>query len=49
MFSAVLSILQDAGYDLDWFTDEGLERATELAYDASVRALAGEPENWGEG
>ena len=37
----VLSILQNAGHDLDRFTDEELRRATELTYDASVRALAG--------
>jgi len=36
MFGAVLSILQDAGYDLDRFTDGALERAAALAYDASV-------------
>jgi hypothetical protein len=41
MFGVVLGILQNAGHDLDRFTDEELRRATELAYDASVRALTG--------
>ena len=41
MFGVVLGILQNAGHDLDRFTDEELRRATELANDASVRALAG--------
>ena len=40
MFGVVLGILQDAGYDLDRFTDGELRRAAALAYDASVRALA---------
>jgi hypothetical protein len=36
MFGVVLGILQDAGYDLDRFTDGELRRAAALAYDASV-------------
>jgi len=36
MFGVVLGTLQDAGYDLDRFTDGELWRAAALAYDASV-------------
>ena len=41
LLGVVLGILQDAGYDLDRFTDGELRRAAALAYDASVRTLAG--------